>query len=381
MSAVSGRYQREFDPVLLLVAVALVAFGAALIYSGSLNSYGKPSFESFDHPVVRQAIFAAVGLTLSIVVARFDYRTLGTSAWALYVISLALLAFVLAVGESAYGSRRWIDIAGTRVQPSEIAKLVTVVVLSRYLSDHQAQIKSLRVLLISLGIALLPAGLVFAEPDLGSAVMFLAIWLGLVAIAGVPWRHLFGLLALGLSAVPFAMVALISDYQRERIALWLDPQKDALGSGFNILQAEISIGSGGLWGKGFTHGTQTQLDILRTQTTDYVFSVLGEELGLMGALLLFALFIVLLFRGIRAAGLASDLMGRLLASGVVLLILFQVFINIAVNVRIFPVTGIPLPFISQGGSSLITMCIALGLVQSVLMYRKRIAFYAGDVLH
>lgn len=380
MSAVSGRYQREFDPVLLLVAIALIAFGAALIYSGSLNTYGKPSFESFDHPVVRQAIFAAIGLVLCVVIARFDYRTLGASAWALYVIALALLAFVLAVGESTYGSRRWIDIAGTRVQPSEIAKLVTVVVLAKYLSDHQAQIKTAKVLLVSLFIALLPAGLVFAEPDLGSAVMFLAIWLGLVIVAGVRWRHLFGLLAFALAAVPFAMVALISDYQRERIALWLDPEKDALGSGFNILQAEISIGSGGLWGKGFTHGTQTQLDILRTQTTDYVFSVLGEELGLMGALLLFSLFIVLLFRGIRAAGLASDLMGRLLAVGVVLFILFQVFINIAVNVRIFPVTGIPLPFISQGGSSLITMCIALGLVQSALMYRKRIAFYASDTI-
>lgn len=380
MSAIEGRYQREFDVVLLFVAMALIAFGAALIYSGSLNTYGRPSLESFDHPVVRQAIFAAVGLALSVAIARFDYRTLGASAWALYVVSLALLAFVLAVGDTAYGSRRWVDIAGTRVQPSEIAKLVTVVVLARYLSDHQTQIRTLKVLIVSLLIALVPAGLVFAEPDLGSAVVFLAIWLGLVIIAGVRWSHLLGVLAFGLSAVPFAMVALISDYQRERIALWLDPERDALGSGFNILQAEISIGSGGLWGKGFTHGTQTQLDILRTQTTDYVFSVLGEELGLMGALLLFALFIVLLFRGIRAASLASDPMGRLLASGVVLFILFQVFINIAVNVRIFPVTGIPLPFISQGGSSLITMCIALGLVQSVLMYRKRIAFYARDVV-
>lgn len=379
MSAVSGRYQREFDPVLLLVAMALVAFGAALIYSGSLNTYGRPGLDSLDHPVVRQAIFAAVGLVLSVAVARFDYRALGAGSWGLYIVSLALLAFVLTVGEAAYGSRRWIEIVGTQVQPSEIAKVVTVLTLARYLSQRQDEIKTLKVLVVSLGIALLPAALVFAEPDLGSAVVFLAIWLGMVAIAGVRLSHLFGLLAFCLSAVPFAMIALVSDYQRERIALWLDPERDALGSGFNILQAEISIGSGGLWGKGFTHGTQTQLDILRTQTTDYVFSVLGEELGFAGALLLFALFAVLLFRGIRAADLASDPMGRLLAAGVVLLILFQTFVNIAVNVRIFPVTGIPLPFISQGGSSLVAMCIALGLVQSVLMYRKRIAFYAGDV--
>ncbi len=378
MTAAAGRYQREYDFVMLLLGAALVAFGAALIYSGALTTYGRPGFGDLSHPVARQAIYAAVGLAISVAIARVDYRTLGAGAWSLYVISLALLAYVLIAGEATYGSRRWIPVAGVQVQPSEIAKVATILLLAKYLSDNQARIKTLRVVLISLALATAPAVLVFAEPDLGSAVVFMAIWLGMVVVAGVRMTHLAGILATALSVVPFAMVGVVSDYQRERIALWLDPNLDPLGSGFNIRQAEISIGSGGLWGKGFTHGTQTQLDILRTQTTDYVFSVLGEELGFVGAMLLFGLFVMLLFRGLRAASLSSDMMGRLLATGVVLFILVQVFVNIAVNIRIFPVTGIPLPFISQGGSALVTVLIALGLVQSVLMYRRRITFYAGD---
>jgi rod shape determining protein RodA len=171
---------------------------------------------------------------------------------------------------------------------------------------------------------------------------------------------------------PFALIAVVTDYQRERISLFLDPASDSLGSGFNILQAEISVGSGGLFGKGLTHGTQTQLDYLRTQTTDYVFSVLGEELGFVGAMVLFALFMILLFRGLRAAAISQDVFGRLVAVGVVIFILFQAFINIGVNIRLFPVTGIPLPFISQGGSSLITVFLAIGLLESVIVRHREV---------
>jgi rod shape determining protein RodA len=173
--------------------------------------------------------------------------------------------------------------------------------------------------------------------------------------------------------LPFAIVAIITDYQRERISLFLDPARDALGSGFNILQAEISVGSGGWFGKGLTHGSQTQLDYLRTQTTDYVFSVLGEELGFVGALVLFSLFMLLLFRGLRAAAISQDVFGRMLAVGIVIFILFQAFINIGVNIRLFPVTGIPLPFISQGGSSLVTVFIAVGLLESVIMRHQQVS--------
>jgi len=365
---------RDFDLILLLSALGLVTLGSLLIYSASLSRFGSPEGYEFSHPVVRQATFAGIGLALAIIVARLDYRALGTLSVSLYVAGVAALLFVIVVGDAAYGSRRWIEIGGTPVQPSEIAKLVVIIALAKYLADRQETIGNLRVVLTSLGIAAVPAVLVFAEPDLGSAAIFAAIWFGMVVVAGARWRHLLAIVGTALAAVPFFLIAVITDYQRERISLWLDPDRDPQGAGFNILQGKISIGSGGVFGKGLTEGAQTQLDFLRTETTDYVFSVLGEELGLLGAMLLFGLVIVLLWRTVRVAELSRDMFGRLLATGMVIFILLQTFINVAVNVGLLPVTGIPLPFVSQGGSSLITLFIGLGILQSILLRHRPLSF-------
>ena len=315
---------RHFDFILMASALALVAYGAVLIYSGSLTTYGDGA-EALRHPVARQLAFASVGVAIAILLSRIDYRAFGYGVIGLYISILAVLVFVLVVGSTVYGSRRWIDVGGTMVQPSEIAKLGIIIVLAKFLSDNQERLKDWRVFLGSLAIAAVPAALVFAEPDLGSALIFAAIWLGMVVMAGARTRHVFTLLGISVASVPFVIAGMLTDYQRERLALFLDPEKEALGSGFNILQAEISIGSGGVLGKGLTHGTQTQLDYLRTQTTDYIFSVLGEELGFIGALLLFALFLVLLWRGLRVAELSRDLLGRLVATGMVIFILLQTF--------------------------------------------------------
>jgi rod shape determining protein RodA len=357
-------YIRRFDYILLLSALALVALGIVLIYSGSLPRYSNPT-GVIEHPVARQVVFAIIGIVAMFAMSRVDYRLLGYAAIFLYIGALVALAFVLVAGQAMYGSRRWIELGGTQVQPSELTKLVLVIVLAKYLTDRQEQMGRLSVFATSLAIALVPIVLVFAEPDLGSAVILVAIWLAVIIMAGARSAHVLGLIASAAVAFPFALIAVVSDYQRERIATFLDPGKDPLGSGFNTLQAEISIGSGRIFGKGLTHGTQTQLDYLRTQTTDYVFSVLGEELGFVGVVILFALFIVLLMRGIQTAASSRDPFGRLLATGICTYILFQVFINIGVNIRLVPVTGIPLPFISQGGSSLVTLFIALGILQSV----------------
>jgi rod shape determining protein RodA len=361
---------REFDFVLLLAAIALTVYGALLIYSGSLTTYGSPG-QALTHPVSRQIAFGAVGLVAMLALSRLDYRAFGPLSLALYVASLSALLFVLVVGSSAYGSRRWIPVAGTEVQPSEIAKVCTVIMLAKYFSDHEERMDSLRVFLTSMVIAAVPAGLVLMEPDLGSAMVFGVIWLAMVIIAGARPSHLVGLFAAALALLPGAIWAIAHDYQKERISVWLDPNKDPLGKGFNILQAEISIGSGGLFGKGLTHGTQTQLDYLRTQTTDYVFSVGAEELGFFGAMILFGLFAIVLFRCLRVAGLSDDAFGRLIAVGVMSFILFQVFINVGVNIRLVPVTGVPLPLVSQGGSSLITILASLGILQSILGHRRR----------
>ncbi len=365
---------RDFDPILMLAALGLVALGTLLIYSGSLSRFGPPSAFDFSHPVVRQAVFAGGGLLLALLVARSDYRALGALSAGLYIAAIAALVFVLAMGETIYGSRRWILIGDMQIQPSEIAKLAVIIALAKYLSDHQDSIGNLRVFAISMAIAAVPALLVFAEPDLGSAIIFAVIWLAMVAVAGARWQHLVGLFATALVAIPFLLIGLVQDYQRARIALWFNPESDPQGAGFNVLQGKISIGSGGLFGKGLAEGTQTQLDYLRTETTDYVFSVLGEELGFVGALVLFALFIILLWRGLRVAELSRDMFGRLLATGMVIFILLQTFINVGVNVGLLPVTGIPLPFVSQGGSSLITLFIGLGILQSILLRHRPFTF-------
>ena len=361
---------REFDFILLLAAMGLTAYGALLIYSGSLTQYGS-SVDALSHPVTRQALFAAFGLVCMVVMSRIDYRILGPLSITIYLVGLAGLGYVLVAGGSEFGARRWIEVAGQQVQPSEFAKVATAILLAKYLSDNEEQIASLRVFATSLVIAAVPALLVLIEPDLGSSIVFIVLWFGVVVAAGARPAHLLAVVAIVGAIAPLAFFELSHTYQQERIDSWLHPERDPTGAGFNVLQAEISIGSGGMWGKGFTQGTQTQLDYLRTQTTDYIFSVGAEELGFIGAMALFALFVLLLFRCLRVAGVADDTFGRLLAVGVMAFILFQVFVNIGVNIRLLPVTGVPLPLVSQGGSSLVTVLGALGVLQSVLGHRRR----------
>jgi rod shape determining protein RodA len=362
---------RHFDPILVLIACALVAYGGLLIYSASLS--GHPAIGA-GHPLVKQLAFAVLGLCAMAAVAWADYRVYGHLAIGLYVVAVLMLMGVLVVGNSAYGSTRWFNFAGQQIQASEIAKILVIIALARYLADRQNRMNDPRVFLISMAMAALPALLVLAEPDMGTALVFAAVWLGMVAMAGAPTRYIMILLGLSVACLPFAALLALNSYQLERFKLWINPNQDPLGGGFNIIQAKIGIGSGGIFGKGLTHGTQTQLDFLQTSTTDYIFTVLGEELGLIGAIVLLALFTALLFRGIRAATLSRDQFGRLIATGIVIMILFQVFINIAVNIQLVPVTGIPLPFISQGGSSLVMMFVALGLLEGIVLRHKRLEF-------
>lgn len=366
------RAVRHFDYLLLLFAGGLVAFGGLLIYSAQLSNY--PDGVTLGHPLTKQLIFAAFGIGITFAVAWLDYRIFGQMSVGLYAIAIVMLVAVLGIGESAYGSRRWFTFAGQQVQASEIAKLFVIIALARYLADRQTHIHEIQVFVISLVLAAVPAGLVLVEPDMGSAMVFGAIWIGMVLMAGVPARHVFALVGMTVSLIPFAMLVVLGEYQRERIRLFFDPNSDPLGGGFNILQAETSIGSGGIFGRGITEGPQTQLDFLQTSTTDYIFAVLGEETGLLGAAILLFLFTMLLFRGIRAASISRDQFGRLLATGIVIMILFQVFINIAVNIRLVPVTGIPLPFVSQGGSSLITLFAALGILEGIVLRHRQIEF-------
>jgi rod shape determining protein RodA len=273
-----------------------------------------------------------------------------------------------------YGSRRWIYLGLFDLQASEVAKLAVLVALARVLGEKPAGPLSFRRLMASLVLMLVPVGLVFVEPDLGSSVSFVMIWLTMVLIAGIRWRHAAALFVGGLVAAPLVWLGM-KDYMRERLSTFIgtliDLEHAAFDQGYNVLQARISIGSGGLFGRGYLEGTQSQLGFLRITQSDFIFSAAAEELGFIGATVLFALFVMLLFRVTRAADMSRDDFGRLLTFGVAAMILFAAVANLGANLTLLPVTGIPLPFISYGRTSLLTNLAALGIVQSVLLYRLK----------
>ncbi|MGE0598998.1 MAG: rod shape-determining protein RodA [Dehalococcoidia bacterium] len=359
----------RFDYLMTLAAVALVGIGLVLIYSGSLSFYDGP-LTSFSSPVFKQVVFACAGIAAMLVVSKMDYHYLTHYAWVLYGLGILSLIAILAIGQTAYGSTRWFDLGPVQVQPSEFAKLATILALARFFSEHGGDARDLRTLLISLVIVAPVAGLVFIQPDLGTSIVFFAIWIGIVVVAGANRSHLFVMAALFIAVLPFLWTFGIAQYQVGRVAVLVDSQEDPLGDGYNVNQSKIAVGSGQIFGKGFTNGDQTQLGYLKVATKDFIFSLLSEEFGFVGCVTVMSLFVVLLMRGIRAAQIAGDTAGQLVAVGIVMLILMQTVINIAVNLSVFPVTGIPLPFISQGGSSLVSIFISLGILQSIVMRHR-----------
>jgi rod shape determining protein RodA len=341
-----------------------------LIYSAT---YGTEPTAPIDQHVVRQVLYACVGLGVMALLVGLDYRVLASMSGLLYAIGVGALLIVLVLGRLHYGAQRWIDLGFFQLQPSEPAKLLVVITLARYLASHRERIHRFQTVLVSLGIVGLPFGLTLVEPDLGTALVFLALWFGMIYAAGARWFHLGGLGIAGLAVLPVAWRVLPA-YQRERVMIFLDPYSRPLDEGYNIIQAQISVGSGGWFGRGFLSGTQSQLHFLRVQYADFIFSVLAEELGFVGAMALFLLFAILLLRGLRTAYVASEPFGRLLAIGVVTMLMFQLFVNVGMNVSLVPVAGIPLPFISFGGSSLITFMAAVGMLQSITMRHRKFEF-------
>ena len=357
----------QVDPFLLIATFLLIAYGLVMTYSVTAESRtltGDPM-----QFVIRGSVWALIGVGAMVAVAWFDYAWLGTLAPLLYVATLGMLGVTLAIGQESLGAQRSVNFGGLSFQFSEIAKVLMIVVLAKYFADRSDAIGS--PLVIAGGLVILgPAfALVYKQPDLGTSLVFVAIFFGLAFMAGARIWQLVGMAALAVASFPLVW-SLLKPYQQGRLTAFLDPYADPQGAGWNIIQSLIAVGSGGPMGKGLTAGTQSPLGYLPIAESDFVFAGLAEDLGFMGAVILFALYIVLLVAALRIAFRARDPFGMLLGSGIVAMLVFQILVNVGMAISLMPVTGIPLPFISHGGSSLVSICFALGVLQSISMRRE-----------
>jgi len=382
------RYIKNFDYIILLLVLLIVCFGLIGISIATRSPVEDPeadianSIESFNLRQVKlQIVWLATGLILLLIVVSIDYHIIAELSPWLYWIVIGLLIAVKVAGTTGGGAQRWLPIGSFRLQPSEFAKLALILMLARTLSKREEEgihhIKDLIPLAIQMAI---PFALIYIQPDLGTSLAFIAIVFGVVFTAGISWKLLALGGAIGMAAVPLAWFFLLKDYQRTRIEVFLNPGLDPLGDGYNVLQSMMAIGSGQIFGQmgiegGILRGnTLSQLDFLPAKDTDFIFSVTAEALGFIGGISIIALFLLLVLRIIRVASKARDKLGSFIAVGVASMTLFHVFENIGMTMGLMPVTGLPLPFMSYGGSSMWTNMIAIGLVLNVGMRRHKLKF-------
>jgi rod shape determining protein RodA len=364
-----GYRWKDFDFYMLITTIVLMGFGVVAIWSASGEALTAGSLG------VRQAVYGLLGLAVMIFFANFDYRFLATFAWIIYGISIASLVFVLAKGTVIGGSQRWIDVGPFfSFQPSEFGKIATIIALAAFIASRGSAMREFGNFVVSIAIVALPAALVFVEPDLGSAVVFCVIWLAMMVVARTRLIYFVLLVLLSAPGALFAWRFVLEPYQRERLLISYNPELDPSGAGFNIIQARISIGSGGVFGHGLYGGTQSQLDLLRVRETDFIFAHVSGMFGFVGMLALFASLVILLWRCLRVAENARDSFGQCVALGVSGVLFFQAFVNIGMNLGLLPVTGITLPFVSYGVSSVWTFLAAEGILQSILMRQRKLAF-------
>ena len=362
-STESKRLLRRIDFPLLLAAAAIVIYGLVII--SSATHINTPHEERFWF-VQRQAIFAVVNTVLAILFMNFDYRGLQQYGRGLYIFNLIMLVAVMLFGHAALGAQRWIQIGPISLQPSEFSKLIMIICMAAVLEERMGRLNSIQNLIPIAVYVGVPFLLVLKQPDL----VFLAIFFGMVIACGMPWRIFTFIIFLGMAAMP-VLWQFMKDYQKMRIMVFLDPNVDPLGSGYHIIQSKIAIGSGMLFGKGLFEGTQSQLNFLPENHTDFIFAVVGEELGFVGAVVLLLLYLIVFWRGIMIARDAADVFGRLLAVGITSMLAFHVLVNVGMTTGIMPVTGIPLPLMSYGISSLTTNILAIAILLNINMHKQK----------
>lgn len=349
----------RFDWLLFVAALLLSILGLAAIGSVGLG-HDVPSFTG----VTKQAVALAVGIFLALVIGSVNFRVLDHYARPLYLLALALLAAVLFFGKTVNGTRGWFQIAGWGIQPVEFAKLALIVILARFMSKH-SHVRDLSSLARSALVAGLLVALVLLQPDFGSAMIIFGIWCAMLLFAGVRRRHLVVFLTAFVAVAALAWFFVLQPYQKDRVLTFLDPSRAPLTRGYNITQARIAIGAGGLFGRGLGFGSQSQLRFLPEAQTDFIFAVIGEELGFVAVLALFGLFALFFARILRLAKKSGDNFTFFIAIGLLTQIFLELTVNAGMNLGLLPVTGIALPFLSAGGSSLVASWVAVGILQSV----------------
>lgn len=359
------RIPKTFDWLIFIIPILLSATGLAVIYS---LTYYNDKISLFHG----QIIYLIIGFVAMLVLTFFDYRHLKGISWLLYLVGIILLVLVLMIGKSTYGATRWIDLGFFNFQPSEFFKLFVILILAKFLGDRLGKIGP-RQIIFTLILGVIPALLVLRQPDLGSSAVIAAITFGMLLMAKLNKKQISALILIIMLAMPIAWLNL-KDYQKDRIYTFINPTSDQFGSGYNVLQSTITVGSGGLLGKGLGHGPQSQLNFLPVAHTDFIFAGLAEASGFVGSVFVIFLFIVLVLRIVNIAYISKDNFGMFFAYGVAIMILFQTLVNIGMNIGIMPVTGIPLPFLSHGGSSMLLNMVCIGILQSIYLRHKKITF-------
>ncbi|MCB2180265.1 rod shape-determining protein RodA [bacterium] len=358
---------RYFDYWLIAAVAVLVVFSIAMINSAIA---GNPELLD-NNTVQRQIIFALVGFVMIILITMYDYHFWSTIGRVMYVMIAVFLGLVvLGGGEEAFGSARWFTLFGQAVQPSELAKITIIVVMSDFFSRNQDKIGEIPWIIRSVVLTLGLVGLIYLQPDLSTSITIMVIWAALLFASGLKWKHivLFVLVAVLMVA---AIYPFLQDYQKQRVTNFLFTDEEArYGEQYNVNQALVTIGSGGWLGQGYGQGTQIQLRFLKVRVSDFIFSAIAHELGFVGTVFMMVLLFFIIYRILMNARNARDTYGALLCYGVATLIAFQTIINIGMNLKLLPVTGLPLPFISQGGSSLLSILLGVGLVESVAARQK-----------
>ena len=364
-----GAAWRSYDLQLTTYAALLAAIGLVMAYTNSVEA--GQSVLAGGTVFSRALMWSALAMVVFVAVTVFDYHWFKTLAWPIYGINVALLLLTLAIGDGVGGSARWVEIGPFTFQFSELAKILMMIVLATYLGNREGRLDSLPSILGACLLMAPPLLLVMMQPDLGTSLVLASILAGMLFMSGASLRWLLAMAVGVLAAIPLAWTYVLRDYQKDRILSFLNPAADAQGSGWQVIQSQIAVGSGGPFGTGLTNGTQSRGEFLPVQESDFVFAVLAQELGFIGALVVFVLFAALLWRILACAWRSRDPFGTLFGAGLATMVLIQVFVNVGMVIGILPVTGIPLPFISHGGASLVAIALGLGVVQSINLRQQR----------